>query len=52
MNEKQDKDEYSVIPFPKARQPVVDSLRQAKRMSVVHIVTEVDVTSVRRSGSW
>jgi hypothetical protein len=48
MKEKQDKDKYSVMPFPKARQPVVDSLRQAKRMSVVHIVTEVDVTSVRR----
>ena len=46
MKEKQDK--CSVVPFPKARQPVVDSLQQAKRMSVVHIITEVDVTNARR----
>lgn len=48
MKEKQDKDKYSIIPFPKARQPIVDSLRQAKRMSVVHLITEVDVTNTRR----
>ena len=46
MKEKQDK--CSVVPFPKARQPIVDSLQQAKRMSVVHIITEMDVTDVRR----
>lgn len=46
MKEKQEK--YSIIPFPRARQPVVDSLLQAKRMSAVHLITEVDVTEPRR----
>jgi len=48
MKHQQDGDGYQVLPFPKARQPIVDSLHQAKRMSVVHIMTEVDVTSTRR----
>lgn len=48
MKDKQDRDKYSIIPFPKARQLVVDSLQQAKRMSVVHIITEVDVTNARK----
>ena len=38
----------SVTPFPKFRQPVIDSLRQAKNMSVVHMITEVDITVARR----
>jgi pyruvate/2-oxoglutarate dehydrogenase complex dihydrolipoamide acyltransferase (E2) component len=46
MKEKQDK--YSIVPFPKVRQTVVDGLQQAKRMSAVHIITEVDVTKSRR----
>lgn len=46
MKKKQDR--YSVVPFPKARQPVVDSLQQAKRMSAVHIIAEADVTDARR----
>lgn len=45
MNE----DNYRAIPFPKARQPVVDSLRYARQMSAVHIITEVDVTGARRN---
>jgi len=40
--------EYKVVPFPKIRQPVVDSLAQAKHMSAVHSLLEVDVTEVRK----
>lgn len=39
---------YSVIPFPKVRQPVVDSLSYSKRMNVIHSLLEVDVTEARR----
>jgi pyruvate/2-oxoglutarate dehydrogenase complex dihydrolipoamide acyltransferase (E2) component len=42
------KDSYSVIPFPKIRQPVVDSLAQSKRMCVIHSLLEVDVTDARK----
>jgi pyruvate/2-oxoglutarate dehydrogenase complex dihydrolipoamide acyltransferase (E2) component len=48
MKEKQQQDKYNIVAFPKARQPVVDSLRQAKRMNVVHLITEIDVTDARR----
>ena len=48
MKEKQGQDKYNIIAFPKARQPVVDSLRQARRMNVIHIITEIDVTNARR----
>ena len=41
-------DEYKVVPFPKVRQPVVDSLAQAKRMSIIHSLLEVDVTEARK----
>lgn len=37
-----------VLPFPKARQPVVDSLAQAKHMSVIHSLLEIDVTEARK----
>jgi pyruvate/2-oxoglutarate dehydrogenase complex dihydrolipoamide acyltransferase (E2) component len=39
--------EYSAIPFPKIRQPIVDSLGQAKRMNVIHLLMEIDVTDAR-----
>ena len=39
---------YTVIPFSKIRQPVVDSLAWAKRMSAVHSLLEVDVTETRK----
>lgn len=39
---------YLSVPFPKARQAVVDSLQHARRMNVFHVITEVDVTEVRR----
>jgi len=45
---KKDQDKYEVIPFPRVRQPIVDALRQAKRMSAVHALLEVDVTDARR----
>jgi len=41
-------DEYKIIPFPKVRQPVVDSLAQSRRMSVMHSLLEVDVTEARK----
>ena len=46
MKEKQDK--YDVVPFPKVRQAIVDSLHQAKHMSIIHTLIEVDVTDVRK----
>jgi pyruvate/2-oxoglutarate dehydrogenase complex dihydrolipoamide acyltransferase (E2) component len=42
------KDAFQIVPFPRVRQPVVDSLRQAKRMAPIHLLTEVDVTDARR----
>lgn len=45
---KKKQDGYKVIPFPKVRQPVVDSLAQAKRTSVIHSLLEVDVTEARK----
>jgi len=42
-----EQDGYTVVPFPKVRQPVVDSLAQAKRMSTIHSLLEVDVTGAR-----
>lgn len=41
-------DKYTAIPFPKVRQPVVDSLAQSSRMSVIHSLLEVDVTEARK----
>ena len=41
-------DEYKVVPFPRVRLPVVDSLAQARRMSVMHSLIEVDVTEARK----
>ena len=41
-------DGYKVVPFPKIRQPVVDSLAEAKHMSAVHSLLEVDVTKARK----
>ena len=41
-------DGYKVLPFPKIRQPVVDSLTQAKRRSAIHSLLEVDVTEARK----
>ena len=46
MKEKQDK--CDMIPFPKMRQAIVDSLHQAKHMSVIHTLMEVDVTDARK----
>jgi pyruvate/2-oxoglutarate dehydrogenase complex dihydrolipoamide acyltransferase (E2) component len=40
--------DYRMIPFPKVRQPIVDALRQAKRMNVMQALLEVDVTDARR----
>ena len=40
--------DYKIIPFPKARQPIVVALRQAKRMNVMHALLEADVTDARR----
>jgi pyruvate/2-oxoglutarate dehydrogenase complex dihydrolipoamide acyltransferase (E2) component len=39
---------YSTVPFPKVRQPIVDALRQAKRMNTMHALLEIDVTDSRR----
>lgn len=39
--------EYSEILFPKTRQPIVDSLNQTKRMNVIHLLMEIDVTDTR-----
>jgi pyruvate/2-oxoglutarate dehydrogenase complex dihydrolipoamide acyltransferase (E2) component len=39
---------YTVIPFPKIRQPVVDSLNAARRMNAAHSLLEVDVTEARK----
>jgi pyruvate/2-oxoglutarate dehydrogenase complex dihydrolipoamide acyltransferase (E2) component len=44
-----EQDGYTIVPFPKVRQPVVDSLAQAKRMSAIHSLLEVDVTGARNS---
>jgi len=44
---KEDQDIYQVLPFPKVRQPMVDGLRQARDMSIVHMLLEVDVTDAR-----
>ncbi len=43
-----DSDKYEVKPFPRVRQPIVDALHQAKSMSVVHALVEVDVTDARK----
>lgn len=40
-------DQYEVVPFPKIRQPVIDSLSRAARMHVTHALLEVDVTEAR-----
>jgi pyruvate/2-oxoglutarate dehydrogenase complex dihydrolipoamide acyltransferase (E2) component len=45
---KKKQDAYDVIPFPRVRQAIVDSLHQAKHMSIIHTLTEVDVTDARR----
>ncbi len=44
---KNEPDKYEVIPFPRVRQPIVDALHQAKNMSAVHALIEVDVTDSR-----
>ncbi|UCB43086.1 MAG: 2-oxo acid dehydrogenase subunit E2 [Dehalococcoidales bacterium] len=46
VKEKQDK--FTVIPFPKIRQPVVDSLHQSRHMSTIHALVEIDVTDTRK----
>ncbi len=46
MTEKREK--YKVVPFPKARQPIIDALRQAKNRSVIHALVEVDITDARK----
>ena len=45
---KENKDKFDVIPFPKVRQAIVDSLHQAKHMSIIHTLIEVDVTDARK----
>lgn len=42
-----DESEYSAIPFPSIRQPIIDSLNQSRHMNVIHLLTEVDVTDAR-----
>ena len=44
---KETKDRYDVLPFPKVRQPIIDALREAKRMNIIHGLLEVDVTDAR-----
>jgi len=44
---KEETDKYDVTAFPKVRQPIVDGLRQAKSMNVIHGLLEVDVTNAR-----
>jgi pyruvate/2-oxoglutarate dehydrogenase complex dihydrolipoamide acyltransferase (E2) component len=39
---------YKTIDFPRIRQPIVDSLRIARRMDVMHALFEADVTAARR----
>ncbi len=43
------KDGYSVAPFPQERQLVIDSARLGKRKHSIHGLVEADVTNVRRS---
>ena len=45
---KERRDTYKVMPFPRVRQPIVDALRQAKRLSVFHALLEFDITDARR----
>lgn len=39
---------YQLVPFPKVRLPIVDSLHYAKRMPAVHALLDFDVTDARR----
>ena len=39
--------EYEVTPFPRVRQPIVDALHQARNMSAIHALVEIDVTDAR-----
>ena len=45
---KENKDKFEVIPFPKVRQAIIDSLHQAKHMSIIHTLIEVDVTDASK----
>lgn len=40
--------DYQLIPFPKSRHLIVDSLYPTKYMHIVHIITEVDITKARQ----
>ena len=46
MNQKVSR--YSVKPFPKARQMIVDVLELGRRKHFIHGLVEVDVTQARR----
>jgi pyruvate/2-oxoglutarate dehydrogenase complex dihydrolipoamide acyltransferase (E2) component len=43
-----EKDKFTERPFPKVRQPIIDALRRAKNMNVIHALLEIDVTDSRR----
>ena len=45
---KKNRHPYQLVPFPKARLPIVDSLHYAKRMPAVHMLLDFDVTDARR----
>lgn len=46
---KEEHEPFETLPFPKTRQPVVDSLMQARRMNPIHLLLELDVTDTRKA---
>ena len=45
---KQKRTGYEIVPFPRGRHAIVDSMIQAQRKRVTHALLEVDVTEARR----
>lgn len=45
---KQEHDDYQVVPFPKTRHIIADSLRHGHRMHTIYALTEADVTKARQ----
>ncbi len=42
------KAKFTAVPFPRVRQPIIDALRQAQKMNIIHALLEFDVTDARR----
>jgi pyruvate/2-oxoglutarate dehydrogenase complex dihydrolipoamide acyltransferase (E2) component len=45
---KKNPDKYETVPFPRARQPIVDALHQVKNKSIAHALIEMDITDARQ----